>query len=111
AAHGTTVSAQNVELFQFADGIRTAADLDAIIAGGTGNRDPIIAGGDTATVLVPENTTAVTTISATDPDGTPVTYSIARGADPAAFSIDPTTGAPAVVTAPDLDRPTAAGQQ
>src|SRR5262245_59544296 len=109
AAHGTTLSAQNVELFQFADGIRTAADLDAIIGGGTGNQDPIIAGGDSTVVSVPENSTAVTTISAIDPEGSPVTYSIAGGFDALLFAIDATSGALSFVTAPDFEHPGDAG--
>ncbi|MBY0461322.1 MAG: cadherin-like domain-containing protein [Gemmataceae bacterium] len=67
-------------------------------------------GGATAAVGVAENTTAVTTVSAFDPDaGTTLTYSIAGGADAAKFAINPTTGALAFVSAPDFENPTDAG--
>src|SRR4029078_6558226 len=58
-------------------------------------------------VNVAENSTAVTTVTATDADGTApnntVGYSITGGADSALFSIDPTTGALAFVSAPDYE--------
>lgn len=61
-------------------------------------------------ILVPENTTAVTTVVATDPDpGQALTYSIFGGADAAAFKIDPTTGVLAFKTAPDFESPTDQG--
>jgi hypothetical protein len=108
-SRGTTLSATNVELFRFADGIRTAADLNDIIAGGTGNLNPVIGGGDTAAFTIAENTTAVTTVIATDPEASPVTFSIAGGSDAAAFAIDPTTGALSFVTAPDFEHPADVG--
>ena len=50
-------------------------------------------GGTTANVNVAENQTAVTTVTATDPDaGATQTYSISGGADAALFSINSTTG-------------------
>ena len=50
-------------------------------------------GGATAAVNVAENTTAVTTVTATDADaGATLTYSISGGADAAKFTIDGTTG-------------------
>jgi len=108
-SHATSLSATNVELFQFADGVRTATDLNAIIAGGTGNLNPVIGGGDTAAFTIPENTTAVTTITATDPESSPITFSIAGGSDAAAFTIDPTTGALSFVTPADFEHPADAG--
>ncbi|BBO06574.1 hypothetical protein SG09_59240 [Bradyrhizobium ottawaense] len=67
-------------------------------------------GGNTATVPIDENTTALTTVVATDPDAeqTP-TYAIAGGADAGLFTINPTTGALAFKTAPDFENPTDAG--
>ena len=51
-------------------------------------------GGAAATALVAENTTAVTTVTATDPNaGDAVTFSIVGGADAATFTINATTGA------------------
>jgi hypothetical protein len=66
-------------------------------------------GGDTAAVNVPENTTAVTTVTATDPDAgqtATLTFSISGGADAAKFTINPTTGALSFVTAPNFEAPT-----
>ena len=60
------------------------------------NEAPVITsndGGDTAAVNVAENTTAVTTVTATDVDaGQTKTFSISGGADKALFEIDGTTG-------------------
>ena len=53
------------------------------------NDDPVIT--SAAAVNVSENTTAVITVQAADPDGTAVTYSIVGGADDVKFAIDPTT--------------------
>lgn len=66
-------------------------------------------GGSNATATVLGGNTAVTTVSAIDPEGTPLTYSIIGGADAAQFSIDSTTGALTFTTAPDLQAPTDVG--
>ena len=67
-------------------------------------------GGDTAAVSIAENTTAVTTVTATDPDaGQTLSYAIVGGADAAKFTINATTGALAFVTAPNFEAPTDAG--
>ncbi len=66
-------------------------------------------GGDTASVSVAENSTAVTTVVGKDPDGNTVTYAITGGADAAKFAINGTTGALSFVTAPDFENPTDAG--
>ncbi|MBR1266919.1 VCBS repeat-containing protein [Bradyrhizobium sp. AUGA SZCCT0222] len=59
-----------------------------------------------ATISIAENTTAVTTVVATDPDaGQTLSYSIAGGADAELFTIDTETGALAFVTAPDFEAP------
>ena len=59
---------------------------------------------------VAENTTAVTTVTATDSDaGATLTYSIVGGADAAKFTIDANTGVLAFITAPDYETPTDAG--
>jgi type III secretion system FlhB-like substrate exporter len=68
-------------------------------------------GGAAASISVEENTTAVTTVTATDVDQ-PVqtlTYSISGGADAARFQIDGTTGMLSFLTAPDFEVPTDAG--
>ena len=64
----------------------------------------------TAAINVAENTTAVTTVTASDPDvvDTP-TFSLAGGADQALFSINAATGALAFVAAPDFENPADVG--
>ena len=67
-------------------------------------------GGDTSNLTVAENTTAVTTVTATDPDvGQTLSYSIIGGADASKFTIGSTTGALSFVTAPNFELPTDAG--
>ena len=60
------------------------------------------------TASVNEGTTAVTTLTATDPDSddTTFTYSIFGGADSAKFSINSSSGALTFKTAPDYENPT-----
>ena len=91
----------NVELFQFADGTFAAGELL--------NQPPVITsngGGDSATVSMAENSTAVTTVAATDPDpGQALTFSFAGGADGGLFTIDGNTGALAFASAPDFEAP------
>ena len=76
-----------------------------------GNEAPSITSAATATVA--ENTTAVTTVTATDPDvSDTVTFSIVDndGADDGAlFAIDATTGALTFQSAPDFENPTDVG--
>jgi hypothetical protein len=58
-----------------------------------------------ATASVPENTTAVTTVTATTTDGGPITYSISGGTDQAKFTIDQDTGALSFISAPNFEAP------
>ena len=59
---------------------------------------------------VAENTTAVTTVTATDPDaGQTLSYSIIGGADAGKFTIGSNTGALSFITAPNFELPTDAG--
>jgi hypothetical protein len=72
------------------------------------NEAPIITsngGGDTATVAIAENTTPVTTVTATDPDGTTPSFTISGGADASKFAINASTGALSFVTAPNFEAP------
>ncbi len=77
------------------------------------NEAPVITsngGGAAAAVSVAENSTAVTTVTATDPDaGTTLSFSLAGGADASKFTINPTTGALSFITAPNFEAPTDAG--
>ena len=67
-------------------------------------------GGDTAAASIAENTTVVTTVTATDPDaGQTLSYAIVGGADAAKFTINATTGALAFGTAPNFEAPTDLG--
>lgn len=57
-------------------------------------------------ILVPENTTHVTAVDASDVDtGQTLTYAIAGGADAGFFKIDPATGVLSFKTAPDFETP------
>ena len=62
-------------------------------------------GAATAAISVPENTTAVTTLTASDPDGDTLTYSILGGADQAHFVLDAASGRLSFVSAPDFEQP------
>jgi hypothetical protein len=79
-----------------------------IITVGNPNQPPQITslgGGDFASTTVPENQTAVTDIDAVDPDGDPITYSVAGGADAARFAIDRSTGFLTFAVPPDFEHP------
>jgi parallel beta-helix repeat protein len=111
----TDAGANNVYdvVVQVSDG--TLTDTQAIAATVTAVNDnaPAITsdgGGANASVNVPENTTGVTTVTATDADaGSTLTYSIAGGADAARFAINPSTGVLTFVVAPDFEAPSDAG--
>jgi Domain of unknown function (DUF4347)/Bacterial Ig domain/Bacterial cadherin-like domain len=66
-------------------------------------------GGATAAFVVAENTTAVTTVTATDIDLQPLTFSIAGGLDAAQFSINATTGVLTFNPAPNFEVPADSG--
>ncbi|WDH36793.1 VCBS domain-containing protein [Pseudomonas chlororaphis] len=68
-------------------------------------------GGTTASVNVAENTTAVTTVVATDVDlpAQTLSYSIVGGADAAKFSIVSGTGALSFISAPNFEAPADSG--
>jgi len=60
-----------------------------------------------ATASIPENTTAVLTVTSTDPDaGATKAYSINGGLDASKFTINGTSGALSFVTAPNFEIPT-----
>lgn len=61
-----------------------------------------------ATANVVENTTAAYQAAATDPEGSPVTFSIAGGADSALFTLTP-AGALSFAAAPNFEAPRDAG--
>jgi hypothetical protein len=101
-----TDTVYDAELFQFDDQTQTTAQLLNLPPAITSN-----GGGDTADLSIAENTTAVTTVTATDPEGDlTLTYSIAGGADAGKFTINAMTGALAFIVAPDFELPTDAAQ-
>ena len=65
--------------------------------------------GATASVSIAENSTAVTPVTATDPDLDGITFSIVDGVDKDRFSINPATGALAFLLTPDFENPTDVG--
>ena len=99
-----TDTLRNFELFKFADGTHTLADVLP---------SPVITsngGGDTAAISTPENTAAVTQIAATDPNAAQtLVFAITGGADAAKFQIDPASGALSFVTAPNFEAPSDVG--
>ncbi|NKJ43557.1 cadherin domain-containing protein [Novosphingobium sp. SG720] len=76
--------------------------------------DPMITsnGADaTASVVIAENNTVVTTVTATDADpGTTIRYALAGGADAALFQINATTGVLSFKSSPDFENPTDANR-
>jgi VCBS repeat-containing protein len=72
------------------------------------NDAPVIQGGDTRSVSVAENTTAVGMVVADDPDGPSLAYSIVGGLgspDASSFTINSATGALSFIHAPDFENP------
>ncbi len=109
------VGADNVYdvVIQVSDGLG-GLDTQAIAVTVTNANDPPVitsnGGGATAAISIAENGTAVTTVTATDPDaGATITYSIAGGADAGLFTIDALTGALSFAGAPDFEAPADAG--
>ena len=101
---------RNFELFRFLDGTISRVQLLNVAPVITSN-----GGGVTAAVNVAENSTVVTTVTATDANNTPVptqtlTYSIsavvvANNADAALFVINAATGELSFVGAPNFEAP------
>ena len=75
------------------------------------NSPPTITGGNSEKHSIPENTTFVFNVNATDPDGDTLTYSIVNTAetDFNKFTIDPNTGALAFISAPNFESPNDVG--
>jgi hypothetical protein len=95
------------------DGTASSAAATVTMTLAAVNDAPVItsnSGGATAAINVAENTTAVTTVVATDADvGQTVTYSITGGADSAKFSVVAATGVLTFATAPNFEVPTDGG--
>jgi VCBS repeat-containing protein len=101
-SHQITVEASDGELSSsqtFTIGVGDVAENAAPVITSNGG-EPV------AAVTVAENGTAVTTVTATDPDaGQKLTFSIVGGADASLFAIDSLTGALSFVSAPDFEAP------
>jgi hypothetical protein len=107
-ANGDNLYHVNVQVTDGAGGTDTQ-DLTVVVTP-VNDHAPIITsngGGDMAAVSVAENTTAVTTVTATDGDlpAQTLTYAIVGGVDAACFAIDSATGALNFASAPDYENP------
>ncbi len=95
------------------DGSDNSTSVSSNISINKANDAPIISsngGGTTASININENTTAVTTVIASDVDSADtITYSISGGADSGKFTINSTSGALAFSSAPDFENPTDTG--
>ena len=90
------------------DGTNVSSVATTTINMATSNSAPVITsngGGATANISVGENTTAATTVTATDVDGDQIEYTITGGADAALFDIDRNTGVLTFKSAPDYEAP------
>lgn len=96
----TTIRADHVR--ELRGGTRQASTSGALL-----NGPPLFT--SSTTPSVPENTTAVMTVTTTDPELNPRTYAIFGGADAAKFSIHATSGALSFLSAPNFESPDDAG--
>lgn len=95
-------------IVQASDGTNIDEQQIAVTVGNANDISPVITsngGGATASVSINENIAGVTTVTATDADGTNPVYSIVGGADAALFAIDTQTGSLVFITAPDFETP------
>lgn len=90
------------------DGVNSFWQTLAVSVTNTNDNAPVLTsngGGATAAISITENSTAVTAVTATDADGSPLAFSITGGDDAALFTIDAVTGALRFITAPDHEGP------
>jgi hypothetical protein len=94
---------------QASDGTLTATHDIAITVTALNDNNPVVT--SNGVISIAENTTVVTTVTATDADlpAQALTYSISGGADSALFSIKSSTGELTFITAPDFEAPADAG--
>ncbi|MEJ2396070.1 MAG: DUF4347 domain-containing protein, partial [Candidatus Thiodiazotropha sp.] len=95
------------------DGTLDGTDNTTTVISTSVNDAPVITsngGSATASTTINENSTAVTTVTATDADTAESrTFSISGGADQALFSINSSSGALVFVSAPNFESPTDSG--
>ncbi|MFL6673511.1 MAG: type I secretion C-terminal target domain-containing protein, partial [Massilia sp.] len=92
---------------QVSDGSLVTTQAIAVTVTNVIESTPVITSG--AAFSIAENTTAVSTATATDAEGQPLTWSIVPGDDAARFAINASTGAVSFVAAPDFENPLDAG--
>jgi hypothetical protein len=85
----------------------SVTDSFTITVGNTNNAPTITSdgGGANASLAVDENTTAVTTVTATDPDGDTLVFTLNGGLDAGHFVIDASTGQLSFNVAPNHEAP------
>ena len=87
-----------------AGGLTATDTFHLSVAPPRANHPPVITsdgGGDTASIIITDDSKYVATVHAVDPDpGTALTYSIVGGADQKLFTIDPKTGTLAFKSTP-----------
>ncbi len=112
----TDLGANNIYdvIVQVSDGTFTDAQAIAVSVTPVNDNTPVVTsdgGGASAALSIPENTTAVSTVNASDADlpAQVLTYSISGGADAALFSINAASGALSFIAAPDFETPVDAG--
>jgi hypothetical protein len=96
---GTALGGTDTQALSIVSNVTVAATNDAPTISSNG-------AGPTAAVSVTENSTAVTTITTTDPDHSSFTYTITGGSDAARFTLNSSTGALSFSAAPNFESPT-----
>ncbi len=109
--HDGSETATDSFIYRISDGSLTSTATVYLTITPVNDNSPIITsngGGATASINVAENTTAVTTVTATDADlpAATLTYSISGGLDAAKFAINSSSGVLRFITAPDYEAPT-----
>ncbi|MCI4431238.1 MAG: cadherin domain-containing protein, partial [Burkholderiales bacterium] len=112
----TDIGADNVYevTVQVSDGSLASTQAISVTVNPLNEQQPVISsdgGGASASISVTENSSAVTTVVASDADmqAQALTYRIIGGADQARFNIDPSTGVLSFASAPDYENPGDAG--
>lgn len=90
------------------DGVNSAWQTLSVTLGNTNDSAPVVTsfnGNAVVTINRDENSTAVGTVTASDPDGSVLTYSITGGADASFFTVNAATGELSFKTGPDYENP------
>jgi hypothetical protein len=87
--------------------IDSSRNVTAVINNQQGSEPMIISdgGGSTATININENSTNITTVTATEPNNLSIAYSITSGADAGLFNINTSSGELSFNNAPDYENP------